>query len=49
MGWGARRQAWASSCMRESSCITAARPDAFPEPITADAFLQQRLREIKLA
>jgi len=30
-------------------CITAERPDAFPEPITADAFLQQRLREIKLA
>ncbi|MFO0438364.1 MAG: hypothetical protein ACK5YD_07540, partial [Phenylobacterium sp.] len=25
------------------------RPDAFPEPITADAFLHQRLREIKLA
>ena len=30
-------------------CITAERPDAFPEPITADAFLQQRMREIKLA
>lgn len=30
-------------------CITPERPDAFPEPITADAFLQQRLREIKLA
>ena len=30
-------------------CITAERPNAFPEPITADAFLQQRLREIKLA
>ncbi|MFM8754291.1 MAG: isopenicillin N synthase family oxygenase, partial [Phenylobacterium sp.] len=30
-------------------CITPERPDAFPQPITADAFLQQRLREIKLA
>ena len=29
-------------------CISAARPNAYPEPITADAYLQQRLREIKL-
>jgi isopenicillin N synthase-like dioxygenase len=31
------------------SCIDAAHPDLYPEPITADAFLQERLREIKLA
>lgn len=31
------------------NCISPERPDQFPEPITADAFLQQRLREIKLA
>ncbi len=30
-------------------CITADRRDGYPEPITADAYLQQRLREIKLA
>ncbi len=30
-------------------CIGEARPDRYPEPITADAFLHQRLREIKLA
>jgi isopenicillin N synthase-like dioxygenase len=29
-------------------CVDAAHPDRYPEPITADAFLQQRLREIKL-
>ncbi|MEZ5459537.1 MAG: 2OG-Fe(II) oxygenase family protein [Steroidobacteraceae bacterium] len=29
-------------------CISAAHPNAYPEPITADDFLQQRLREIKL-
>ncbi len=29
-------------------CITPDRPDRYPEPITADAFLQQRLREIGL-
>lgn len=29
-------------------CIGAGRPDRYPEPITAEAFLQQRLREIKL-
>lgn len=29
-------------------CVTAARPNRFPEPITADDYLQQRLREIKL-
>jgi isopenicillin N synthase-like dioxygenase len=31
------------------SCIDAAHPDRYPQPITADAFLQERLREIKLA
>ena len=30
-------------------CVSAERPDRYPEPITADAFLHQRLREIKLA
>ena len=30
-------------------CITPERPDRFPQPITADAYLQERLREIKLA
>jgi isopenicillin N synthase-like dioxygenase len=30
-------------------CISAARPDRYPTPITADAFLRQRLREINLA
>jgi isopenicillin N synthase-like dioxygenase len=30
-------------------CVDAAHPDRYPEPITADAFLQERLREIKLA
>lgn len=29
-------------------CITPDNPDRYPEPITADAFLQQRLREIGL-
>jgi isopenicillin N synthase-like dioxygenase len=29
-------------------CISAERPNAYPEPITADDYLQQRLREIKL-
>ena len=29
-------------------CITAENPDRYPEPILADAFLQQRLREIGL-
>ena len=29
-------------------CVTAASPDRYPEPILADAFLQQRLREIGL-
>ena len=29
-------------------CITADRPDQFPVPISADDFLQKRLREIKL-
>ena len=31
------------------STISAERPDRYPEPITADAYLQERLREIKLA
>lgn len=30
------------------SCVTAANPDRYPDPITADTYLQQRLREIKL-
>jgi isopenicillin N synthase-like dioxygenase len=30
-------------------CVLPDRPNLFPEPITADAFLQQRLQEIKLA
>ncbi len=30
-------------------CVSAARPDRYPESITADAYLQERLREIKLA
>lgn len=30
------------------SCVTPERPDRYPEPITADAFLRERLREIKL-
>jgi isopenicillin N synthase-like dioxygenase len=29
-------------------CITPDRPDRYPRPITADAFLRQRLKEIKL-
>jgi isopenicillin N synthase-like dioxygenase len=29
-------------------CVTADRPDQFPQPITADDYLQERLREIKL-
>jgi isopenicillin N synthase-like dioxygenase len=29
-------------------CITAERPDRYPEPITADAYLHERLREIGL-
>ena len=29
-------------------CVSEANPDRYPEPITADEFLQQRLREIKL-
>ncbi len=31
------------------ACVGAARPDRYPEPITADAYLHQRLREIGLA
>ena len=30
------------------SCVTAERPDLYPQPITADGFLRERLREIKL-
>ena len=30
-------------------CVDADHPDLYPEPITADAYLQERLREIKLA
>jgi isopenicillin N synthase-like dioxygenase len=30
-------------------CVAPDRPNRYPEPITADAYLQQRLREIKLA
>jgi hypothetical protein len=29
-------------------CISEGNPDRYPEPITADEFLQQRLREINL-
>jgi isopenicillin N synthase-like dioxygenase len=31
------------------NCVDAAHPDRYPEPITADTYLQERLREIKLA
>jgi len=31
------------------NCVDQAHPDRYPAPITADAFLQERLREIKLA
>jgi isopenicillin N synthase-like dioxygenase len=31
------------------SCVDAQHPDRYPQPITADEFLQERLREIKLA
>ncbi|HEY8573929.1 isopenicillin N synthase family dioxygenase [Phenylobacterium sp.] len=31
------------------NCIDAAHPDRYPTPITADDYLQERLREIKLA
>jgi isopenicillin N synthase-like dioxygenase len=31
------------------SCVDARHPDRYPRPITADDFLQERLREIKLA
>jgi len=30
------------------SCVGPGQPDRYPEPITADAYLQQRLREIRL-
>ncbi len=30
-------------------CIDAAHPDRYPQPVTADAFLRERLKEIKLA
>ena len=32
-----------------ASCITPERPDQFPAPITAQAYLEERLREIRLA
>jgi isopenicillin N synthase-like dioxygenase len=32
-----------------AACVDEGRPDRHPEPITADAYLQERLREIKLA
>ena len=31
------------------NCVTADNPNRYPQPITADEYLQQRLREIKLA
>jgi isopenicillin N synthase-like dioxygenase len=31
------------------NCVDAAHPDRYPKPITADDYLQERLREIKLA
>ena len=31
-----------------SDCMSAERPNLYPEPITADEYLQERLREIKL-
>jgi isopenicillin N synthase-like dioxygenase len=31
------------------NCVDAAHPDRYPQPITADAYLRERLREIKLA
>ena len=31
------------------NCVDAEHPDRYPTPITADAYLQERLREIKLA
>ncbi|HEY3949980.1 isopenicillin N synthase family dioxygenase [Phenylobacterium sp.] len=37
-------------CIRTlPNCVDAAHPDRYPTPITADEFLQERLREIKLA
>jgi isopenicillin N synthase-like dioxygenase len=30
------------------SCVSEQYPNRYPEPITSDAYLQQRLREIKL-
>ncbi|MBS0363127.1 MAG: isopenicillin N synthase family oxygenase [Proteobacteria bacterium] len=37
-------------CIRTlPNCIDAAHPDRYPTPITADEYLQERLREIKLA
>jgi isopenicillin N synthase-like dioxygenase len=32
-----------------AACVSAERPDRYPAPITADAYLQERLREIRLA
>jgi isopenicillin N synthase-like dioxygenase len=37
-------------CIRTlPNCVDAAHPDRYPEPITANEYLQERLREIKLA
>ena len=30
------------------ACVSPTRPDRYPEPISADAYLQERLREIRL-
>ena len=30
-------------------CVDVEHPDRYPEPITADDYLKERLREIKLA
>ena len=32
-----------------AECVTPKRPDRYPEPIAAHDYLQERLREIKLA
>jgi isopenicillin N synthase-like dioxygenase len=31
------------------SCVDEKHPNRYPEPITADGYLQERLKEIKLA
>ena len=39
-----------SDCLIETlpGCVSAENPDRYPEPITADDYLQERLREIGL-